>query len=44
MADLGAGNWRGMLCVEAGNVADNRILLAGGAEHRMKTRIAVNAG
>ena len=44
MADLGADNWRGMLCVETGNVADNRITLAPGATHEMTTRIAVDAG
>jgi glucose-6-phosphate 1-epimerase len=43
MADLGADNWRAMLCVETGNVADNRLTLAAGAEHRMTTRIAIDA-
>jgi glucose-6-phosphate 1-epimerase len=42
MADLGAANWRGMVCVETGNVADNRVELAAGAEHRMTTRIGVD--
>lgn len=44
MADLGADSWRGMLCVETGNVADNRLTLAPGAEHRLTTRIAVDDG
>ncbi len=44
MADLGAANWRGMICVETGNAADNRVHLAAGGEHRMTTRIAVDAG
>jgi glucose-6-phosphate 1-epimerase len=44
MADLGADNWRAMLCIESGNVADNRVTLAASAEHRMTTRIAVDAG
>jgi glucose-6-phosphate 1-epimerase len=43
MADLGADNWRAMICVETGNVADNRVSLAPGAEHRMTTRIATDA-
>jgi glucose-6-phosphate 1-epimerase len=43
MADLGADNWRGMLCVETGNVADNRVQLAPGATHRITTRIALDA-
>jgi len=44
MADLGGEAWRSMICVETGNVADNRVRLAAGAEHRMTTRIAVDAG
>jgi glucose-6-phosphate 1-epimerase len=44
MADLGADNWRGMLCVETGNVADNRITLPPGGAHEMTTRIAIDAG
>jgi len=44
MADLGAASWRSMICVETGNVADNRIRLAAGGEHLMATRIAVDAG
>jgi hypothetical protein len=33
MADLGDPGWRGMMCVEAGNVADNEVRLAAGGEH-----------
>jgi glucose-6-phosphate 1-epimerase len=44
MADLGAENWRGMVCVETGNVADNRVTLPPGAMHAMTTRIALDAG
>ncbi|HWB50900.1 MAG TPA: D-hexose-6-phosphate mutarotase [Stellaceae bacterium] len=44
MADLGADNWRGFVCVETGNVADNRIVLAPGGEHAMTTRITVDGG
>jgi len=44
MSDLGADNWRGFVCVECGNVADNRVHLAPGATHAMTTRITVDAG
>jgi glucose-6-phosphate 1-epimerase len=44
MADLGVDNWRGMVCVETGNVADNRLQLPPRATHEMTTRIAVDAG
>lgn len=43
MADLGADNWRGFVCVETGNVADNRIELAAGATHEMTARIRIDA-
>ncbi|HYM71368.1 MAG TPA: D-hexose-6-phosphate mutarotase [Stellaceae bacterium] len=43
MGDLGAANWRSMICVETGNVADNRVRLAAGETHRLTTRIAVDA-
>jgi glucose-6-phosphate 1-epimerase len=41
MADLGDPVWRGMVCVEAGNIADNEVLLAQNAEHQMSTAISV---
>ncbi len=44
MADLGAENWRGFVCVETGNVADNRITLPPGATHTMTTRISLDGG
>ena len=44
MADLGIDQWRGMICVETGNVADNKVRLAVGETHRLTTRIAVAAG
>jgi glucose-6-phosphate 1-epimerase len=44
MADLGAENWHGMLCVETGNVADNRVTLPPGGAHTMTTRISLDAG
>jgi glucose-6-phosphate 1-epimerase len=43
-ADLGASAWRGMVCVETGNIADNAVRLAADAEHRMATTISVQAG
>jgi glucose-6-phosphate 1-epimerase len=44
MADLGAANWRGFVCIEAGNVADNRIRLPADGTHEMHLHIAVDAG
>lgn len=44
MADLGTDNWRGMVCVETGNVADNRINLPPGEMHETTTRVTVDAG
>jgi glucose-6-phosphate 1-epimerase len=43
MADLGDTAWRGMVCVEAGNIADNEIGLAADGEHQMSTEISVDA-
>lgn len=43
MKDLGAEAWRGMICVETGNAADNAVRVATGGEHRMTTRISVDA-
>jgi glucose-6-phosphate 1-epimerase len=42
MADLGDPAWRGMVCVEAGNIADNEVLLARDGEHQMSTAISVD--
>jgi glucose-6-phosphate 1-epimerase len=44
MADLGADNWREMICVETGNAADNRVHLPPGGTHEMTTWITVDAG
>jgi glucose-6-phosphate 1-epimerase len=44
MSDLGADNWRGFICVETGNVADDDINLPAGATHEMRTRISIDAG
>ena len=43
MVDLGKPAWRGMVCVETGNVADNEVRLAADDEHRMSTVISVDA-
>jgi glucose-6-phosphate 1-epimerase len=43
MADLGDPAWRGMVCVETGNIADNEVWLAADAEHQMSTAISVDA-
>jgi glucose-6-phosphate 1-epimerase len=43
MADLGDPAWRGMVCVETGNIADNEVRLAADAEHQMSTAIVVAA-
>src|ERR1700757_493698 len=40
MADLGDPAWRGMVCVETGNIADNEVRLAADAEPQMSTAIA----
>ena len=41
MADLGDPAWRGMVCVETGNIADNEIRLGADTEHAMTTTISV---
>jgi glucose-6-phosphate 1-epimerase len=42
MGDLGAENWRGFVCVETGNVADDRINLPPGAAHTLTTRVSLD--
>jgi glucose-6-phosphate 1-epimerase len=44
MADLGDPAWRGMVCVEAGDIADDEVRLAAGGEHQMSAVISVDAG
>ena len=44
MVDLGDPAWRGMVCVETGNIADNEVRLAADDEHQMSTVISVDAG
>jgi glucose-6-phosphate 1-epimerase len=43
MVDLGEDAWRGMVCVETGNIADNEVRLAADAEHQMSTAISIAA-
>jgi glucose-6-phosphate 1-epimerase len=43
MADLGDPAWRGMVCVETGNIADNKVWLAVDGDHQMSTVISVEA-
>ena len=43
MADLGDPAWRGMVCVESGNIADNEVQLAAVADHQMSAVISVAA-
>jgi glucose-6-phosphate 1-epimerase len=43
MVDLGDTAWHGMVCVEAGNIADNEVRLAADGEHLMSTAIALDA-
>ena len=43
MVDLGDPAWRGMVCVETGNIADNEVRLAADGEHQMSTTISVDA-
>jgi glucose-6-phosphate 1-epimerase len=44
MTDLGDPAWRRMICVEAGNIADNEVRLAADDEHQLSTTISVDAG
>ncbi|WP_162601144.1 D-hexose-6-phosphate mutarotase [Occallatibacter savannae] len=37
LADFGADEWRGMLCVEGGNVLGQAVVLPRGGEHRMRS-------
>ena len=41
LQDLGDGEWRQFLCVEAGNILDAAINLAPGQEHRMAAALTV---
>jgi glucose-6-phosphate 1-epimerase len=43
MPDLGDPAWRGMVCVETGNVADDKVRLSACNEHQMSTVVAADA-
>src|ERR1700737_5001971 len=36
--------WRGMVCVETGNIVDNEVRLSADGEHQMSTAISIDAG
>jgi glucose-6-phosphate 1-epimerase len=44
LADLGDPLWRDMVCVEAGNIADNEVRLAQNGAHQMSMAISVENG
>jgi len=44
MVDLGDPAWRGMVCVETGNIADNEVRLTADGEHQMSVTISIAAG
>lgn len=41
LKDLGAENWRGFVCVEPGNVLENKVHLEAGGRHEMSATIEV---
>jgi glucose-6-phosphate 1-epimerase len=41
MSDMAADGWKQMLCVETANAADNAVLLAPGASHKLSAKIRV---
>ena len=41
MSDLGADEWRSMICIETANAADDAVTLAPGARHEMRASISV---
>lgn len=44
LADLGEGNYRGMLCVESANAADNAVVVQPGHSHMMRVMYMVQRG
>jgi glucose-6-phosphate 1-epimerase len=44
MADMGEGAYRGMLCVESANAAENAVTVAPGQHHSMRVVYAVQRG
>ncbi len=43
LSDMGSDSWRQMICVETANAADNAIVLAPGAVHRLTAKISVSS-
>ena len=43
MADMGADDWQGMVCVESANASDNAMVLAPGARHKLTATIRVES-
>jgi glucose-6-phosphate 1-epimerase len=41
MADIGAGEWKNFVCVEAVNALENTVTVAPGATHKIGTSIRV---
>jgi glucose-6-phosphate 1-epimerase len=41
MSDMGAENWKELLCVETANAADNAVHLSPGASHRLTAKIRI---
>ena len=41
MSDMNAEEWRGFICVESANAADNAVTIAAGATHTLTTTISV---
>jgi glucose-6-phosphate 1-epimerase len=41
--DMGPEEWRSMVCVESGNVADNAVRLGAGERHEMRVTIRANS-
>lgn len=41
MSDMGPDDWKGMICIETANAADNAVKLAAGDTHRMTARVQV---
>jgi glucose-6-phosphate 1-epimerase len=42
MADMGTDDWKGMICIETANAADNAVKLGAGDTHRMTANIRIH--
>jgi D-hexose-6-phosphate mutarotase len=43
MGDLGPDGWRGMVCVESANAADNVVIVRAGAAHTLAVEYRVES-